>query len=472
MTVTTSGTVTTTSYVRQLSDGNGQNGGPGTTLGQSPSDLISFFGATPVTQPSGPNEAALPRDAAGGSVATIQSNTISVTLTGPNTTSEHGLTLLSGNSPTWKIASGDVLIVNVPTNVAGMGLGNVRVSSTGVVGATFSNFTAANLTPTATMSYGVVAIRGFGNLTGTLSPAAVPPNTIAEQQFPISGLRAGTLSLVQVMKPTEQNGLDIVGVRAVSSGTLGITFANLTAATITPTASEAYTVLEMAGMDAVSNVVLIEETLSLTASANTVNSAAQGPTVTGLAVTDTIIGVSKPTAQSNFGIVQAFVSAANTLGITIANFTAATTTPTASDVYGITIFRPNPVAPLAVVSAPLIPTSVAANTTAEQQFSVSALAAVVSGSMVWVNKPSVTPGLGIAGVRVVGAGTIAINYCNATSAAIVPPAENYIVGNFQLPLGDAGSEWIMSAELAEQDTDILANGMRSVLVSLGLMAGA
>ena len=51
-TTITNGTITTTSYPRQLSDGNGQNGGPGSVFGQSSSDKISFFGATPVTQPN------------------------------------------------------------------------------------------------------------------------------------------------------------------------------------------------------------------------------------------------------------------------------------------------------------------------------------------------------------------------------------------------------------------------------------
>ncbi len=45
--------------VRQLSDGNPD----GTVLGQSASDLISFYNATPVTQRSGAAQAAVPSTA-------------------------------------------------------------------------------------------------------------------------------------------------------------------------------------------------------------------------------------------------------------------------------------------------------------------------------------------------------------------------------------------------------------------------
>ncbi len=466
---TTVGIVTTTSSVRQLSDGNGFNGGPGTQLGQNAQDEIGFYGANPVVQPSGPGQAAIVRGQQSGSAAVIKSSSLSPAAVANATTAENGLTLMAGNGPSWNIAAGDVLYINKPTSQAGLGVGNVRISAAGVAGVTFSNFTAATITPTATQSYGVVAVRGMPVLSPVLSPVAVAPNTTSEQIFTVAGIRSGPTAMAQVMKPTSQAGLDIVGVRLVSSNTLGITFANITSATITPTASETYTVLEMAGLDALNNTMLIEETLSLTASSNAVASASQAATVTGLAVTDAVMGVTKPTAQANFGIVGAFVSAANTLGITIANFAAATVTPTASDVYGIGIYRPNPVAPLVVYNQTLSPVSVAANTTAEQSFNITGL---VAGSVAWVNKPSWTLGLGIAGVRVSAANTLAITFCNATSAAITPPSEAYVIGNFQIPLGDAGSEWVQSVVPAVQTAVILTNSLRSSLVNEGLIAGA
>lgn len=78
------------------------------------------------------------------------------------------------------------------------------------------------------------------NLTLTLTPGSVANATSAEQTFTLTGLLA--TDYVSVNKPTAQAGLGIVGTRA-GAGFIGITFMNTTAATITPTASQVYTVL-------------------------------------------------------------------------------------------------------------------------------------------------------------------------------------------------------------------------------------
>lgn len=466
MPFTTSGTVTTTSYPRQLSDGNFLNGGPGTTFGQSTADGISFYGLSAIAQPAGQNQVALSRGNAAGVIATILSNAQSPSQLGTLTSGEQTLTLVTAAGSNFKVAATDVLFVNKPTSQAGLGVGNVRASSSGVMGITFNNFTAASITPTASQTYTVVAMRGFTNTTGTLTPAAVPPNTIAEQQFAVSNVRAG--DLLQVNKPTAQAGLDIVGQRVVSSGTIGITFANVTAASITPTAAEAYGIACVTGIDA-TNSDLVVQTLQSPGTIGVSTSAEQTLVVTGLQTTDTIVGVSKPTAQAGLGIANWRISTAGTLGLSFGNFTAASITITAAETYSVTLKRPNPVAPLVVQSVALTPTSVAANTTAEQLFAVPN---VVASSAVWVNKPSATNGLGIAGVRVSAAGTIGITYCNVLGAAITPPAESYLVGNFQLAVGDAGSTWMQGVSAANQTQSQLANAMRSGLVNLGLLAGA
>ena len=385
-----------------------------------------------------------------------------------NTTVEKGLTLLSGTGMTWQIATGDLLYINKPLAQAGLGVGNVRVSTTNSAGVTFSNFTAATITITATSSFGIVAIRGLPVLSPVLSPAVLAANSVVEQTFACTGLSAG--ELVQVSKPTSQAGMDIVGCRVVSDNVLGITFANVTAATILPTASETYTVLGLRGLDAVSNTILVEANVGTLSACNAGLAAEQGITLTGLATTDAVIGVTKPTCQVSVGIIGWRVSAANSLGITFGNISATTTvTPTGSEVYGVAIHRPKPVAPLVLYNVSLAPTSVAANTTAEQTFTVTGL---VASSAVWVNKPSWTSGLGISGVRVSAADTLAVTYCNGTSAAITPPTETYIIGNFQQPIPDAGNEWIFSVNPTAQTTSRLSNNIRSALVNLGLMAGA
>lgn len=76
----------------------------------------------------------------------------------------------------------------------------------------------------------------------TLSPVSVAPNTSAEQTFAATGIGLIPGDLVVVQKPTAQAGLIIGGTRVSATDTLAITFGNLTAATITPTASQSYTV--------------------------------------------------------------------------------------------------------------------------------------------------------------------------------------------------------------------------------------
>lgn len=66
----------------------------------------------------------------------------------------------------------------------------------------------------------------------------------------------------------------------------------------------------------------------------------------GLLTTDVVL-VQKPTAQAGLGIVGTRVSATDVLAVTFINTTAATITPTASQVYKVTVLRvqPNFVAP-------------------------------------------------------------------------------------------------------------------------------
>jgi hypothetical protein len=74
----------------------------------------------------------------------------------------------------------------------------------------------------------------------TISPSAVAANTSAEQTFTVTGLLVG--DVVNVNKPTAQAGLGVVGARVSAANTLAITFANFTAGSLTPTASETYVV--------------------------------------------------------------------------------------------------------------------------------------------------------------------------------------------------------------------------------------
>jgi len=77
-----------------------------------------------------------------------------------------------------------------------------------------------------------------------------------------------------------------------------------------------------------------------------------------------------------------------------------------------------------VVSQSIDVASVAANTTAEQTFTVTGL---TTDMMVFVNKPSVSAGLGICNARVSAANTLAITFNNNTAAPIDPAAETYLI---------------------------------------------
>jgi hypothetical protein len=91
------------------------------------------------------------------------------------------------------------------------------------------------------MSYVLGNIVKEAVISVTLSPALIVLNTTAEQTFTVNGLKTG--DWVCVNKPTAQAGLGIVGCRVSAANTLGITFSNNTASSITPTAAQVYTVL-------------------------------------------------------------------------------------------------------------------------------------------------------------------------------------------------------------------------------------
>lgn len=83
---------------------------------------------------------------------------------------------------------------------------------------------------------------------------------------------------------------------------------------------------------------LIQQALT-PAAVGAATTAEQTFTITGLQVGDSV-QVSKPTTQAGLGIVNARVSAANTIAIAFINPTAGSLTPTAGEVYGINVVRP------------------------------------------------------------------------------------------------------------------------------------
>jgi hypothetical protein len=471
----------------------GPNDPQGQQLCSQASTPLAFFGATPVAQPFGNQQNAAVRGAASG-VCTAWASFQTAFVSGgvaTITSSESGLTIQQGTTTSARVllTSGDMVYLNKPTSQAGLGVGNVRVSASNVIGVTLTNASAGTLTPTTNQVYRIASTRGVPTISATLSPAAVAPNVTVEQQFTITPTAASPQgiipgSLVQVMKPTSQAGLDIVGVRAVSNNVVGITFANVTAATITPTAAESYTFQSLQSLDAHNN--FLQLTLNGGAVGNLGGAAGVtatgGNTVfTGLLATDIPVGAAiAPTGANNGGAATNAASpafsilTADTLTMWF-NVIGTGATPTANVYWDQLVFRLNPAAPLVLYTPTITPASVAANTTAEQTFTVTGL---LANTVVWVNKPSWTSGLGIAGVRVSAASTLAINYINVTGSAIVPPSETYVVGNFQGQAPTPTTSNTTGGAVSQQCVAALVSTINQVakartdLVSLGLWAGA
>ena len=69
------------------------------------------------------------------------------------------------------------------------------------------------------------------------------------------------------------------------------------------------------------------------------------------------------------------------------------------------------------------PASVAAATTAEQDFTVSGLGQ--NDLILSLTKPTLTAGIGIVNSRVKAANTLSVTFINATAGVIDPPSETY-----------------------------------------------
>lgn len=90
----------------------------------------------------------------------------------------------------------------------------------------------------------------------------------------------------------------------------------------------------------------------------------------------------------------------------------------------ITVGGGTAVTKIAVYTATLTSTSVAAATTAEQTFTVNGL---TTTDKVIVNGPTPTAGTGIVNARVSAANTLAITFINTTEAAATPATGTYTI---------------------------------------------
>lgn len=75
-------------------------------------------------------------------------------------------------------------------------------------------------------------------------------------------------------------------------------------------------------------------------------------------------------------------------------------------------------------SAAIDPTSVSANTTSEQTFTVSGLSTT---DIVFANKPTHQTGMALVGCRVSAKNTLALTFMNTTASGIDPTSETYTI---------------------------------------------
>ena len=301
-----------------------------------------------------------------------------------------------------------------------------------VLTGTFSGLDAP--TPTSTYPYGsgasaVAIIDGSGRVVGCQITNPGSGYQIAPAVTFVGGNNISPGMTVHVNKAAEQAGLGIVQARVVGNRQIAINYANMTTAIITPTAGETYQVIANNGILPVKNVVYYNVNIgtAVTAPASA-GSSEYTFTVTGLSTTDSVIGVSKPTAQAVI-VGNARISASNQLAI---NFFGGSlqVTPTASESYTVAVAKKTTPPVCFVAQAYFAPASVAANTTAEQ--AMPTVYDVPANTTVRVVKPTVTPGIAVVNARVSAANTITVTFANTTATAIVPPAEIYQVEVFTM----------------------------------------
>jgi hypothetical protein len=278
-------------------------------------------------------------------------------------------------------------------------------------------------------------------------------------------------------KPTAQTGLGVANWRIAGNYQVGITFQNFTATTITPTAGESYTFAVLGTAPGCTNLITFGAASSTPgATVGATSTAEQAISVTGItAATDWVVGLSKPSLQLGLITGSARVSAttSNAVYVSYANVSSAAITPTASEVYTITIGKATP--PLASVLYPVYTaafTSVPTVSGSEQSISISGISA---GSALNVMPPPGMPaGLTIGGARVSAttAGLCYVNFVNtSTTNSLTPPTGVYQFENFAA-LGPGVNNWV-SIPVSPTKTDVanLANEQQQMLASIGMAQG-
>lgn len=240
-----------------------------------------------------------------------------------------------------------------------------------------------------------------------------------------------TTDILVLNKPTAQAGIGYGNVRYASASTVGLSFNNITAGTLTPTATQIYGVVAMRGLVSAGTVSTASgTTMTITpAAVLTKTTAEQLFTLTGANPGELVI-VNKPTVQAGLDIVGVRVAAVNQIGITFANFTAGTLTPTAGEAYTV-LSTPglSAIGTLLTFQGAVTGGTIATVTTGEITITSGNFAA--QDQVVGVSKPTLQAGLMAGSGRVASSTTMAVTFANPTGGTLTPTAAEVLTTTIQ-----------------------------------------
>lgn len=445
------------------------------------------YGGGAVTQRTGPVQAVLAVSQATGYMLNYTSLSQGSPVLSAQNVSSTQITM--SGAP--QLSTADVVIANKQAFVSNFAVGQtVRVVSVSQQANTLVvalNALNANVSGVGTVTpngetYVMAAFKGPLVNTVTLTPAVVAANSVAEQNFTVSGLQPGMI--VALQKPTEQAALAVGSVRVPSANTLAVQFLNIGNTAITPTASEVYSYTALLGVQGVSPILVAG--VNLGGSTNgiaTLTSVTSGGgntplsvKVTGINTDDLVLGTGQNTipltAANQIFLGEARVSSVvNTMQLSFVNTNSALTiTALSTDTWMIPIMRPNGDAPMTILPATVVSAQIGPNSVTEVAATVTGI--TVSGAIL-VQKPTFTSGLTVMGSRVTAAslGQIAIAIANPTTATLTLPAETYLVAQFRPGIGSGHHIAQLVAPMGVQGV-ALTNEMRNVLAGTGLMKGS
>ncbi len=419
--------------IRNLTDANPD----GWNIGQSPTDLIGFYGVPPIMQKGNPCQGPIGPQPMGEVVNFFYTG--SPAAVAANTTAERSFTV------TGVLATDFLLAVNMPMSQAGLGLCGGRISANNTVIVTFSNDTANPITPTATKVYNVVVLRGFPVISAALTPAAVPAGTSVEQQFSIAPTPPVATSIIN-------NQGQVTGVTFTSNGSGYVVPPTVVFAGGGPNPSDVQTgtaiglddppatpqmpygsgASGIAILNAAGNVVGVQ----ITHGGAGYQVAPAVSFVGGVCIPrGFLLALNKPTLDAGIGIGGCRVVKDNVIAITYFNNATGSLTPTAQTYTMIAVSNLIPISKIfaAHINVGTVGSAVTITTT-EATFSLNGL---VSGTdfIVGVHKPTFQAGIMAGEGRVAGNNSLGVAYVNPTAGGLTPTAnEIYNVAIFrQMP---------------------------------------